>query len=74
MGDATSAGEGRRSVGASTMPEAFRLTVEDHPDRVAVRTKDDAVSLTWAQLRDRVGRVRRRARRARRAPRRHASR
>ena len=24
------------------------------PDRVAVRTKDDEVSLTWAQLRDRV--------------------
>ena len=44
----------RRSLGARTMPEAFRLTVEDHPDRVAVRTKDDEVSLTWAQLRDRV--------------------
>ena len=39
---------------AAPMPEAFRLTVEDHPDRVAVRTKDDEVSLTWAQLRDRV--------------------
>ena len=36
------------------MTEAFRMTVEDHPDRVAVRTKDDEVSLTWAQLRDRV--------------------
>ena len=36
------------------MTEAFRLTVEDHADRVAVRTKDDEVSLTWAQLRDRV--------------------
>src|SRR5215217_8470159 len=44
----------RRAVGAQTMTEAFRLTVEDHPDRVAVRTKDDEVSLTWAQLRDRV--------------------
>src|SRR5918995_7537478 len=44
----------RRSLGARTMTEAFRLTVEDHPDRVAVRTKDDEVSLTWAQLRDRV--------------------
>jgi long-chain acyl-CoA synthetase len=44
----------RRSVGARTMPEAFRLTVEDNPDRVAVRTKDDEVSLTWTQLRDRV--------------------
>jgi long-chain acyl-CoA synthetase len=48
------ADEARRSLGARTMPEAFRLTVEDHPDRVAVRTKDDEVSLTWAQLRDRV--------------------
>ena len=36
------------------MTEAFRLTVEDNADRVAVRTKDDEVSLTWAQLRDRV--------------------
>ncbi len=54
MGDLTTAAKARRSVGASTMPEAFRLTVEDHPDRVAVRTKDDEVSLTWAELRDRV--------------------
>jgi long-subunit acyl-CoA synthetase (AMP-forming) len=44
----------RRAVGAATMAEAFRLTVEDHPDRVAVRTKDDEVTLTWAELRDRV--------------------
>src|SRR3954454_15766305 len=44
----------RRALGASTMAEAFRLTVEDVPDRVAVRTKDDEVSLTWSQLRDRV--------------------
>ena len=44
----------RRSLGARTMTEAFRLTVEDNADRVAVRTKDDEVSLTWAQLRDRV--------------------
>jgi long-subunit acyl-CoA synthetase (AMP-forming) len=44
----------RRAVGARTMTEAFRLTVEDNPDRVAVRTKDDEVSLTWSQLRDRV--------------------
>ena len=50
----TIAAHPRRSVGARTMTEAFRLTVEDHPDRVAVRTKDDEVSLTWAQLRDRV--------------------
>src|SRR5918994_1768759 len=50
MGDETA----RRSLDARTMIEAFRLTVEDHPDRVAQRTKDDEVSLTWTQLRDRV--------------------
>src|SRR3954451_16152809 len=44
----------RRAVGASTMAEAFRITVEDRPDVVDVRTKDDEVRLTWSQLRDRV--------------------
>src|SRR5512133_3584055 len=43
-----------RSARAATIAEAFRLTVANHPDRVAVRTKDDEVSLTWAELRDRV--------------------
>jgi len=38
----------------STIAEAFRQTVERHPDRFAVRTKDDEVSLTWSALRDRV--------------------
>jgi long-chain acyl-CoA synthetase len=47
-------GATRRAVDASTMAEAFRLTVEDYGDRVAMRTKEDEVSLTWAQLRDRV--------------------
>jgi long-subunit acyl-CoA synthetase (AMP-forming) len=36
------------------MAEAFRLTVDQFPDRVAVRTKDDEVSLTWGDVRDRV--------------------
>src|SRR5215216_1958770 len=54
MARRTVAGSARRSIGARTMTEAFRLTVEDHPDRVAIRTKDDEVSLTWSQLRDRV--------------------
>jgi hypothetical protein len=35
----TTAAPRRRALGARTMTEAFRLTVEDHPDRVAVRTK-----------------------------------
>src|SRR4051794_40140016 len=43
----------RRSVDAATVAEAFRLTVEDHPDRIAVRTVDDATAWTWAQLRER---------------------
>src|SRR4051794_31996627 len=46
--------EGRRSVGAATVAEAFRLTVEDHPDGVAVRTADDSISWTWSELRSRV--------------------
>ena len=51
---ATTAATGSRAVGAATIAEAFRITAEDHPDRVAVRTKDDEVSLTWSELRDRV--------------------
>jgi long-chain acyl-CoA synthetase len=43
-----------RMVTASTLAEAFRQTVARHPDRVAVRTVDDAVSLTWADLARRV--------------------
>src|SRR5215210_2119486 len=54
MGELTAAEPTRRSLGARTMTEAFRLTVEQYGERPAVRTKDDEVSLTWAQLRDRV--------------------
>src|SRR3954468_6714768 len=43
-----------RAITATTIAEAFRLTAEDFGDRVAVRTKDDEVSLTWGQLRERV--------------------
>jgi long-chain acyl-CoA synthetase len=43
-----------KRVTATTMAEAFRHTVERVPDRVAVRTRDDSVSLTWSELRDRV--------------------
>jgi long-subunit acyl-CoA synthetase (AMP-forming) len=54
MGEPTTAAAARRSVGAATMTEAFRLTVADDPDRVAVRTKDDEVSLAWGELGARV--------------------
>ena len=37
-----------------TLARAFRTTVAEHPDRVAVRTKDDEVSWTWSELAERV--------------------
>src|SRR3954463_6086657 len=45
---------GRRAVGAATIAEAFRLTVEEHADQIAVRTKDDEIAWTWAELQRRV--------------------
>jgi len=45
---------GERAIDAATMAEAFRRTAAEHPDRVAVRTKDDSVSVTWAELRERA--------------------
>ena len=43
-----------RATTAATLAEAFRITAEDHADRVALRTKDDEISLTWGELRRRV--------------------
>lgn len=43
-----------RAQDATTMAEALRRTAREHGDIVAVRTADDGVALTWAQLRDRV--------------------
>src|SRR6185369_17744840 len=43
-----------RATTAATLAEAFRITADDHADRVAVRTKDDEISLTWGELRRRV--------------------
>jgi long-chain acyl-CoA synthetase len=37
-----------------TLAHAFRTTVAEHPDRVAVRTKDDEVAWTWSELAERV--------------------
>src|SRR6476620_7485506 len=50
----TAAPVSRRALQARSIAEAFRITAEDFPDRVAVRTKDDQVSLTWGELRERV--------------------
>src|SRR3954447_362620 len=53
-GMATTAAAVSRRLQARSIAEAFRITAEEFPDRVAVRTKDDEVSLTWSELRDRV--------------------
>jgi long-subunit acyl-CoA synthetase (AMP-forming) len=45
------------AVDAPTLTEALRRTAANHPDIVAVRLPDDSVSLTWAQLLDRVDSV-----------------
>src|SRR3954462_60526 len=50
----TAAPVSRRALQARSIAEAFRITAEDFPDRVAVRTKEDEVSLTWGELRERV--------------------
>ena len=49
VSDATAA-----AVDATTLGEALRRTAAAHPHVVAVRTLDDAVSLTWGEVRERV--------------------
>ena len=39
-----------RAVDAPTLTEALRRTAANHPEIVAVRTPDDSVSITWAEL------------------------
>ena len=45
-----------RPVGldARTACEAFQLTAEAHPDRVAIRTREDEFSCTWGEYAERV--------------------
>jgi long-chain acyl-CoA synthetase len=56
--EATSAGASRTQrpagLNASTMPEAFQATAQAHPERVALRTKDDEFSMTWAEYAEKV--------------------
>src|SRR3954447_189220 len=47
----------KRGVDAATLAEAFRLTARQRAADVAVRTKGDAVSWTWEDLRERVDRL-----------------
>jgi long-subunit acyl-CoA synthetase (AMP-forming) len=39
---------------AATLAEAFQLTAQAHPERVALRTKDDEFSMTWGEYADKV--------------------
>ena len=36
------------------MAEAFQLTAAEHPDRMALRLKDDAFTMTWGEYSDKV--------------------
>ena len=44
----------REALGAATIAEAFRITVAERVEEVAIRTKGDAFSITWGELRERV--------------------
>ena len=46
-----------RALDAATMAEAFQITVADDGDKVALRTKDDSFSITWAEYGERVERL-----------------
>ena len=50
MEASTTSPPAERAVKASTVTEALRRTAAEHPDLVAFRTRDDGVSLTWAQF------------------------
>ena len=39
------------------LAHAFRATVSEHPDRVAVRIKDDEIAWTWGELAERVEQI-----------------
>jgi long-subunit acyl-CoA synthetase (AMP-forming) len=43
-----------RAAEAATIAEAFRITAAERADDVAIRTKGDAFTITWAELRERV--------------------
>src|SRR5215213_919487 len=42
---------------ASTVAEAFQLTAAAHPERVALRLRDDEFSISWGEYADRVRRL-----------------
>jgi long-chain acyl-CoA synthetase len=57
--EATTAPRKTRPAGldAATVAEAFQLTARAHPDRCALRLKEDEFSVTWAEYADKVRRT-----------------
>ncbi len=45
---------GPPAASAATIAEAFRITAAEREGDVAIRTKDDAFTITWGELRDRA--------------------
>ncbi len=48
------AGREGTAAAAATIAEAFRITSAQRAQEVAIRTKDDAFTITWGELRERV--------------------
>ncbi|HUH80075.1 MAG TPA: AMP-binding protein, partial [Solirubrobacteraceae bacterium] len=50
----THGGKARTAAEAPTLAHAFRITAAERADQVAIRTREDAFSITWEKLRERV--------------------
>ena len=50
----TQGGKARAAAEAPTLAHAFRITAAERADLVAIRPKEDAFTITWGKLRDRV--------------------
>jgi len=48
------AGARPAAAAAATLAEAFRITAAERAEEVAIRTKEDAFTITWGELRERV--------------------
>jgi long-chain acyl-CoA synthetase len=58
LSTATATRTGRPAgLDASTVAEAFQRTARAHPDRCALRLKEDEFSITWAEYADKVRRT-----------------
>jgi long-chain acyl-CoA synthetase len=44
----------REALSATTLAQAFRITAAERADEVAIRTRQDAFTITWGELRERV--------------------